>query len=450
MSTRPTARSLYAPTVRSPYARVGASAAAAPAALPDSGNILARWSADDITPQADNTALTTWTDSVSAIAATQGTGVFRPLYRTNRIGTKPSVQFSGSQFLSAANATLNASIDSHIGSVFVVFKSQGASTYGVLFLGGSYFMYADNTNVGNFNAPANLGKTIPYAGQTAFSTIGATVTKPDATGGGTGQQRYFINGGGVTMNSLAMSSAGTTSVQMGCDPGVNFGFVGEIFEVVYWSTKLNPAQLLQCEKWACDKYSQAYPWAASSYFPVFDGDSLTAGSGATGPAGSYPYQAAASLGLSYGQWTNVGTGSITMADMDALGPTVIDTIGAIVGKPIKLAAFEWYNQRAAAPTPADSSRTYIAARRAAGAKVCFGTSTDTSAATDANRAAYNADFDASHALMEAYVAIHTNSGIGLESAYANFPANFSDPVHLTDAGYTILAGLMVTGLNSIP
>lgn len=424
-------------------------------ALPQLGSILSRWSADAITPQGDNTTFQTWPDSVGSAPATQPTAGLRPFYRTNVIGTKPSVQFKGTQVLQIGRpAALVAAVDAQLITVFVVFKTVNTVANGCLFHTGSNFLQAEGTSVGRFGGGNT--NTIPYAGQTSFSSVGLITNGTYTNGAGTGVEHFAVNGCYITQSGgMNSGTGGTGNLAIGCDyANASFtNFDGHVFDIVVWNRALTPSEMLQAHKWACDKYSQAYPWAAGTYFAAFDADSIGAGLGATNCAGTAPYKAAQTLGLAMGQWLNCGVGGDTATNMNTRAPTWVDGIYAQVQKKVKLLAFEWYNQRGAAPTPQNNSLTYIAGRRTTNTKVCWGTSTDNSdVAPDQNRVDYNTYFDSNHGagVMDGYAPFHLNANIGVEGSYLSFPANWSDTVHLSDAGYTFLAAEMVTGLNSIP
>jgi hypothetical protein len=415
--------------------------------LPQSARVVARWSADAITPQADNTNLASWTDSIGGFAATQATTGRQPKYRTNRMGGKPSVQFGGAALLNVGRpAALVAALDAVVErTIFVVYKTLGATSSGMLFTaadgaGAGIMIVADQSGVGLFNS------TVPSPGG-AFMSYAHACNQPAPLT--TQVYRQVVNGGVVSPSqNMPNGTAGLNIGIGGIVQSDNFFCNADIYEVIVWDRGLSPGELLQAHKWACDKYGQAYPWAGLSKFTVYDGDSITMGSGSPGSS-SYPYKSAASLGLTYGQWTNIGIGGITAANLTSKAAVDLLPIGTVTGLPLRIAAFEWYNQRAAHPGPYNNSLAYLAAVRSATRKVSWGTSTDTSVTTDADRAAYNAAFDADHSTCDAYVAIHSNTAIGTETAYANNPGNFSDTVHLSSAGNTVLASLMTTGLTAI-
>jgi lysophospholipase L1-like esterase len=455
MTRRANPRSPVRSGARSPLLRIASAVGGGAAALPSSGQILSRWSADTITPQADNTTFQTWTDAVGGVAATQASAGLRPRYRTNRVNGLPSVQFSGGQVLQIGRpAGLVAAIDAQLVTVFIVWKTLGAVANGCLLHLGGGFLQAEGTTVGRFSA--GLTAQIPYAGQTNFSTLGMVTNSGYTNGAGTGIEHLAVNGGFVTQSpTMNSGTGGSGNLAIGADfsNGAFINVNAEIFDIVIWGKALTPAEMLQAQKWACDKYAQPYPWASSPYFAVFDGDSITAGIGATTASAVYPYKAAQTLGLAFGQWMNIGVGGDTVLNMHSRAPTWLDPVAGIVGKKVKVAAFEWYNQRGASPTPRNNSLTYIAARRTALTLMCWGTSTDNSdAAPDQNRVDYNTYFDANHGagVMDSYVALHADANIGVEGSFLSNPGNWSDIVHLSDAGYTFLANLMAAGVAAIP
>lgn len=426
--------------------------------LPQSAHLIARWSSRDITPQADNTSLASWTDSVGSFAATQATSGNQPKYRTNRIGSIPSVQFTAaSQHMLQVGrpASVITALDARTATVLIIYRSTGNDTGALVDLGNDgtgTMIQTTGTTVGRFS-DAHLG-SIPFAAQTGFSVVGMTVESYTNGNGTNNLERWYVNSTCVGHAPVAASGPGASGhLAIGGDytNAAFFNASFEAFEVLFFDVALTPDEMVQAQMWACDDFAQAYPLAGRDHLLVFDGDSISMGLGANGVGNTYPYKVAQALGLSYGQWTNIGVGGDTMANMEARASAGVDAFAATTGLPVKLAVFEWYNQAGADPTPRNASLSYLANRRAAGAKVIFGTSTDTDATTDANRAAYNAYFDANHstATMDAYVAIHLDPNIGVETAYATNPSYWDDGVHLSATGYTFLAALFTPVIPTV-
>ena len=101
-------------------------------ALPQSANIVFNMRADSLA-LADNATVSSWTDSSANALAFTGTGTFK----TNQLGTKPCVRFSGaaSQFMTATRAgtALDTAMTSRVCTVMIVGKSLGTNSLGTMF-----------------------------------------------------------------------------------------------------------------------------------------------------------------------------------------------------------------------------------------------------------------------------------------------------------------------------
>lgn len=424
----------------------GVSAPAGPS-LPQSASLVAHWSADSLS-LADGAAVDTWTDLVGGYAATQATALRKPTFKANTLGGKPSLLFNGSWMDAGRPAAVAAALDGSERTVLIVFKTNGTTSNGMLFNtspagGGQFMLVADGTNAGRF------GATVPHA-STGFSTLASI----KATG--LGAYRTAVNGSQVYINDTDPGTSGGNNIYFGGILNSTFMVNAHIFRILVWNKALTAAELLQAQAWACYTYSQPYPWAAYSDFIVYAGNSLTQGSGALG-ANSYPYKSAQRLARPYGTWTNIAQGGTTMPTIDAVCAVHADPLPAQLGKTVKIAAFEYYNQRAAGAAAVEASaRTFLANRKAAGMRTIFGTSLSHSGDPDATRNAYDAAFDANQTNIDAYVPLHLNAAIGAEgpdavggNAYFNNSAtNWSDTVHLNGPGYTILDSLMSPGIQA--
>lgn len=440
----------------------------AAAALPAPQNIVAHFAASSITGVANNGAVASWADSINGITFAQATGADQPTYTTNRLNGLPSVKVNGSQWLTLPNASAGAmgiAIDSQEYTAFVVFRVLGPGSGGGIFFSASvgassFYFQADGTNVA-FNRFFGNG-LVPYAA-TSYSTLGVSawnnggiLTSPPYSGSGFLQQLY-INGGAVSsLISIAPGSGGNPYV-IGAQTsaGANGANV-EIFDIIVYNTHLTLPQYIQLQAWADGKYGQPHPWTGASAYNVFYGDSITAGDGGTGAVNAYPYLVAQSLGLAYGQWSQMGIGSITTAHMTALAPTFIDPLPALLKMKVNVSSFEWVNASGPGGPPAGpfaDGQAYLTGRKAIpNLRTVWGTSTGYSGDPSANRNAYNADWDAivPSALIDSYVALHNDSNIGTPTAFANNPANFADPFHLTNLGYTFLGNDFTTAIQALP
>ena len=426
--------------------------------LPQSANIVFNMKADSLV-LSDGATVSTWTDSSANALAFTGTGTFK----TNQLGGKPCVRFSGAggQYMTATRAgtALDTAMTSRICTVMIVGKSFGTNSLGTMFgshAGGNncFFVidgaqtssaigrYANNTN---FCAPA------VNASNMFVSAVSSVI--PYTAGSGTGLERQYLNGTCVSSNVAGSPVPNQTTFAIAAASAGSLRAAVDIFDIVVWDRTLTPTEVFEASDYFYDKYSQTKPWASVSNITIFDGDSITAGVGAT-TVGGYPYKSAQSLGLTYGQWTNLGIGGIKMSHMITKLPEW-NGIGAALSKGMRVAAFEYYNQKGdgAASIQTQNNSYATTVRGYANTKLALGTSTSHTGDPDATRTAVNAYYDINFATYsDAYVAIHNDANIGISGA-ATTDANvtyFSDGVHLKPAGYTVLASLFTTGLQAIP
>lgn len=439
--------------------RFGGAGADDSASLPQSANIVFNLQADSLA-LADGATVNTWTDSSANALAFTGTAT----YHTNQLGGKPCVRFSGAagRYMTATRAgtALNTALSSQICTTLIVGKSGGSNSAGCMFGstagGNSYFAVIDGAQassaIGRYNGGVT-GLVAPAVNAANMFVSAITSTKPYTAGSGTGLEQIYLNGSCVTSSVTESPLPNQTTFSVG---GTSAGALRanfDCFRIVVWDRRLTPTELFQATNYFYEEYGQTKPWAAVSDIVVYDGDSITAGIGAGGTAGSYPYKSAQTLGLAYGQWSMVAVGGITVGNMQAK-LAEWSGIGALLGKGLKVAAFEYYNQRAqSAATIEAADNAYCAAVRAIpDTKLAWGTSTSHSTDPDATRVAVNTYYDINFAsVCDAYVALHNSAAIGNTSAYATNSATYwSDIVHLNGAGYTVLAGLMTPGIQALP
>lgn len=453
-------------TINITVAAAGATSVSAPVtvttgatALPRMGALVAKWSADSLPVIANGANIPSWTDEIGGnVATTIGTVT----YKTNTENGKPSTNWVGQgsnrmEVASPTAALLNA-LNSPVKTVLMVIKNPTADSGYIPAVfsasaGGDSLIYtaSSNASAGVAGRFKNSTTAMYVPTPTGMFTMGGTSTNV-ANGAGTGLERVYVQGGCVAPFVAPVPAAtGTITIGnlAGAPGGGLFGYGGEIAEILVWNVDITPIEVIQFQKWVSEKYGRPLPWTAKDKFTLFPGDSLTGNVGATAAVQGYPYKAAQILGLPYGAWSNLGIGGINMSNMNVRAPTEIDPTAAITGVPTHLAVFEYHNQAGPAPTPANNSRAYLAARAAAGInKIAFGTSTAGPTSTT-DRGAYNAAFDSSHTDSQAYVPIHTNANIGVNGAQTNTTYFDQDTVHLADAGYTVLAGLFATQMATL-
>lgn len=429
-------------------------------ALPQSASVVAYWDAADIVGT-NGATFQTWTDRVGGIVADQATAGARATLTTNQLNGLPCARFSGAQYMTIATpGALRTAVDSYNYTVLIVARLRASASSCCLFgatAGGNSFFYTLNgTTIGRFSEGA-----VPYTSLNSFVTFGSAMSN-QYSGIASSQyyEQVYVQGTpAVSIVSTAIAS-GANGFAIGSTASGALKANADVFAILVWNRTLTPVEYLQAQMWACERWGQPYPWSSVSRMVVFDGDSITAGVGASAPQFAMPYRVASALGLSYGQWMNNGVGGITAANMAAIAPNRVDGIPALIGKDIALVAHEWYNQRGAAPTPYNASLAYLTGRKAASARIktVWGTSTDntTDNANQTNRTAYNTAWDSywagAHPLIDSYVPIHNDASIGASGSFAAGSATYwaGDGVHLKDAGYAVLAPLMTAGVNALP
>lgn len=357
---------------------------------------------------------------------------------------------------------LATTIDSQVYTILIAAKtitSSGTdpdSIFAAAVAGGgiNFQYYSNGVTSGRFDNGQDHSAT--YAG-TSFFSLGSI------EGGGLptfNTDQWMLNGTSYfsTGNNVPTTNGHPFSLG-GLSDNTN-DWNGDIFEVLVWNVALTPAQYMQAEKWLCDKYGQPYPWAGMAKFPVFWGDSFTAGVGATGTAqGSIAantpaYLTAQSLGLTYGQYQALGIGGISTTQMTAMTPTYINPIAAQFGGKIGVITWEWANDETATTT--DGAAFLAALKAGTNVQTVFGTSSSsTNYDPSTNRATFDSAWDAIWAgaktNIDSYMPIHTDAHIGVNGSYATYSTpTGGDGLHLTNATYPYLAAIYVTGFQALP
>lgn len=433
--------------------------AAAATALPAQSALVARWSADDIPAQTDNTALSAWTSGVGSFVAAQASAGLQPKYRTNQLGGKPGVQFLGGNVLDAGRPiVITSAVDSGSYTVLVFARIDGASNTAMLLsfsTAGGLNIQADGSRIGCYN----FG-TYPYTSSTPIGVGVVSQPSTSAWGGVSTLAEVILNGCAVIGGSSGPGS-GSGNLGLGGFTTNQFTSICTMFDVLIFNRALSFAETLQAHKWWCDKYQQAYPWAGNKFY-IGHGDSITAGQNESAPEYNYLSILASDKSLPLGTFTNIGIIGATWDNMNNLTGPMVDAMPAVLGPSVQIydIAFEWYNQRSSTGNEAKASAiSYLAARKNANPsiKIIFGTSTDSSdSTTQAGRVAYDNYWAANHATannIDSYVAIHTDTNIGVAGANTNATYFGSDGIHLTGtagtSGYRSLAVLFEAGLTAL-
>ena len=422
--------------------------------LPAQAQIVEAWHSDAITPQADASQLAAWTGSVAGVTLAQATAGTRPLYRTTGVNGKPYVSMSGSQMMSVtADATLNAAMSGGKFTLMAFFRNAVGKAFGIVAA----------ANTGNSNLyVASSSYTVAGYGNTygAGNAAAGRMNWDGSAGSSTVQSVAVAFGGGVTtlFNSTVFNGAHVTmggsnwgapngTLYLGSSTAAN-SYQGELYSLVLWNRALTPAETMQAQQWASDKFGQVSPVQQYGKLYIAAGDSQTLGYQSTSPfLDNYAYKIAVAQSIPMGCWMNLGQTSQQTGNLDTWAATAIDGIPALVGPSVNtvLSYLEYYNIRLLG-NPAGLNLTYATNRKTAGFnKFVLATCSD-SVDHPAGRATYLSSLASGYvaAGVDRLSALDMNANIGVVgSCTAATPTTyFKDGIHWTTAGQTEAYGVI--------
>lgn len=194
---------------------------------------------------------------------------------------------------------------------------------------------------------------------------------------------------------------------------------------------------------------------------ICDGNSLTFGSGKSSDLKAYPFQLITLLGnpQTYEAVYNLGIASQTTSQIVAQFPNIQAHLKDNSKSKNIYVAWECTNQLANGGTVNDCYNTYVTLcglARSAGFYVVAMTvlprnNAGTPVTFEADRQSLNTLIRSNYATFsDAIVDVGADATIGVAGAYNNATYYNADLVHLTDAGYGVVAGLVRTAILSIP
>jgi hypothetical protein len=460
--TAATIFALIAPAEAGRFPR-GSSQSSGPTQLPLQTNLVAHFDqASGVATSGSN--VTSWTDTINGIVAGTAVGSVPPTLTTSDsiFNGERSIRCNNGGGLSIATpGALKTAIDSTVYTVAIVFHTHGVTTGS----GAGALLAANAGGVAIFGYSAD-GSTVFFGTETptqvnytgaAFSTMGSVAQVLTGSSSGT-WQAFFINGTSYTTAATTVPATGGNALTICDNAGNTAAGVGDIADILVWNTALTPAQYLQFEKWARNRYSQALPWAGLPAINVFYGDSQTAGVGASTVANQAQFIAAQSLGLTFGQFEALAipgaTSNFEPSSMNSEAPLLVDPLPAAFGVPINLVGFEWVNENnfgASGTTAFSDAVTYLTARKAVpGIRTVWGDSLSLAADPVANRASYDGLWASAipSTVVDSFMPLSSDTHIGVNGSYTTFSTG-GDGVHLTDATQPFLAALFVSGINAL-
>lgn len=418
-----------------------------PAIPPDQVDGLQMWfKADAITPVADGTALSTWSDSSGLGRNLTSASTARPLYKTNMLNGLPSVQFDGTNDYMLTSSIGDSSWNS-AGTIIVVARKRGAANGCMLSAAcstGSYYFgnwiqeasfHVHGATVWDVEVPNHYGTEPINAKVYGLLWNGAT---DEVRVNGAVAGRY----GSVNTQTPSLNG----SFYLGCLASVATFFNGDIFEVIVYKHALSRTEMTQIDKYLKAKYNVGNGANVTAI-----GDSLTRGY--TYTESSYPKQMADLLGTSL-DVVNSGIDSKTLTSMLTEGVDLVDNVNRQNVQNILLvwAGTNDIGTGSTAVQTHDRLVAYCKARRLAGKKVIVATCIDRlwTTGSDAIRTAYNDLILANWRSYSDGLAHYAGDPVlGVVGASNNTTYYNADKLHLKTAGYGRAAAIGAEAVREV-
>lgn len=380
--------------------------------------------------------------------ASQNTAGNKPLYKTNILNSKSICRFDGSNDMLITGSFLDSGYNASM-TCFVVSRSSAGASSIDLVLSHNVTTFYFGRNASPARANFNLANISPpqvwkHISQTAWSIDGMVYNGS--------QYLYRVNAGEIGWwASGDIGASGTITIGAASNGG--FPFLGDIAEVIIYNAVLTTAQRYQIESYLSAKYGVSVSLINATKQAIFDGDSMTTGVGASV---SYPQQTLDTMGAGW-IFANYGAPGQQLTAMIADAATQIDTkYSAAYDKNIVVL---WGGTNdlyygASAATTYSRFVSYCQARQAAGWKVVALTilprsNEGTPESFESDRQTVNTNIRANWATFaDALADVAANTTIGDAGDELNTTYYF-DKVHMKDAGYAIVSGIVVTAINGL-
>jgi lysophospholipase L1-like esterase len=405
---------------------------------------------DGSTPAIDGDTVQQWNDlSVGGFNATQATAGNRPTYKTNIINGNPVLRFNG-----AHNMTTASFLDSSFNTSFTFFivTSKTDTTLKVSTSNSGISWYSGGTSNSIVANYLHLG------GQIVQAAIGTKLTTNPTI------QAFRYNGSQSTIwfDGVSKSESRTGTLQLsgaltvGSLSSNSFYYNGDIAEIIIYNSALDDTQVGQIESYLEVKYgiSDILP-PTSIPLIIFEGDSMTSGVGSTSGL-TYPNQTQTFLGFS-ATYQNLGIPSQSVVAMSTDASDQIDPEYSISRTTNIISLLGGTNDLftgADATTTYNRIVSYLQGRRTAGFKVIVNTilprsNSGTPVSFEENRQTVNTLIRSNWTTFADGISdISSDTRIGdvndeLDVTY------YPDRVHLTNAGYGIVASYVTAAIKQI-
>lgn len=276
---------------------------------------------------------------------------------------------------------------------------------------------------------------------------------------GVGTGSYVINNGlqcfRVQDNAINPwpNTAGITSgFLMGNFSQAPNSFQGSLRAFLLFDRALSLAEMRRVIQYLSTRYAVAGSNAPTRQF-IFDGDSLTNGA-ISSPVDSMAYPDQIALAGTY-KTSNLGTSAQTITLMIADAATQVDPLRDTTM--VKDVVIAWGGTNDMTNVPSNptaafnSLKSYCQARKTAGFKVIVLTCLPRGAVAqfETDRISFNSQIRADTSFYDAIADVGANATIGVAGSQTNATYYNADQLHLTSAGYLIVAGLVQTAIGTL-
>jgi hypothetical protein len=425
----------------------------------------------------DDDAISSLTDTYGGYHAT-GTTTQRPTYKANILNGKPVARFNGT-----ANGLVTSAINLSGTSAITLFVVGNSATSGAdhvfVEMSSNYNSQADSflfyrastnqyvwTHIGNVAGADTFlttDGTAPRKLTTTPRVLCGVYDKSQAAAAEVTGYRGHMQFGTRTGASNNTNNYGNRALYIGARNQASLFLNGDIARILLYSRALTEA-----ERWLVNTYlGRTFGLEPQSGMLIFDGDSLTYGAtvgGDSRAANPYPSQVITALTNKYA-WENYAVGGQQWTDMTSDATTQIDPMRSSSAPRSALVVWAGTNDMGSvggnqsAATTYSRLQTYCNARRSAGFTIANNAPIfvltclprgDAGAPGDfeTKRQSYNTLIRAGDSSYDYVIDVAADSRIGDSGDQNDTTYYASDKIHLIEAGYGVVAGLVTTALQT--
>jgi lysophospholipase L1-like esterase len=390
--------------------------------------------------QSNLSVVSTWADtSGNGYDLTQSTTDNKPIYATSSIDNLPAVVYP---FTVAPEFLSNASypFDKRASSILVVasIRSLYRTAYLALTPDVSLTMQQGLGVLATFSGGARTSTLHTQSGRRVaiLFTFGASASK------------IYMDASANVQSFSALASGSLTGLQLGDTSGL---FSGGYYEVVGWNRELSGSEAAQLlDVWAPAVYGTGLSAATPVGRAIFDGDSITEGTGATLARNWSTLMAVAPTWATY----NFAVSGNSWANI--IARQAVSNVFAASGN--WLFIFAGTNDLSNGQTGAQietSFQTYMNAAVAAGfdksKMVAFTLSTNNTGAGGTARDDFNAWLRLNYTTYAGFlVDLAADSQLGVTGSSHNDSSLWVDGAHYNEAGYVVFAAFVRSTIPSLP